>query len=99
MAKKNDQFDKFRAATLGGGSPLSGALSGSDRAGLDTPLPSPAPARVEKKQSKNATRRLVSFHIEEDIYRKLGQIKFENGCKYDDLYNEAVSDLVTKYGR
>ena len=29
MAKKTDPFDKFREATLGGGSPLSGALQGA----------------------------------------------------------------------
>lgn len=95
MAKKTDPFDKFREATLGGGKTLSGVLSGtSGRDASSSPLPSPA-----RKESKNANRRLVSFHIDEDTFRKLGQIKFENGTKYDDLYNEAVVDLLRKYGK
>ena len=93
MAKKTDPFDKFREATLGGGSPLSGALQGatirtSERRQDDTPLPAP------DKKSKN-----VSFHIDKDVFLKLGQLKFEMGTKYDDLYNEAVRDLLVKYGK
>ena len=99
MAKKTDPFDKFREATLGGGSPLSGALQGAtirstDREREETPLPSTA-----AKKSKNANRKLVSFHIDNDIFLKLGQLKFEMGTKYDDLYNEAVRDLLVKYGK
>ena len=98
MAKKIDPFEKFREATLGGGKALSSALSGPDTPREtrpeSSPLPSPAP-----KVSKNATRKLVSFHIDEDIFRKLGQLKFELGKKYDELYNEAVRDLLVKYGR
>ena len=99
MAKKTDPFDKFREATLGGGNPLSGALQGatiksSERVSEETPLPSPA-----AKKSKNANRKLVSFHIDNDIFLKLGQLKFEMGTKYDDLYNAAVRDLLVKYGK
>lgn len=102
MAKKTDPFDKFREATLGGGSPLSGALQGavsrsSERKVEEAPLPSPAPS--PGKKSKNADRKLVSFHIYNDVFLKLGQLKFEMGTKYDDLYNEAVRDLLTKYGK
>lgn len=98
MAKKIDPFDKFREATLGGGSPLSGALQGAaikgaERKAEEAPLPSPA------KKSKNADRKLVSFHIENAVFLKLGQLKFEMGTKYDDLYNEAVRDLLVKYGK
>lgn len=99
MAKKTDPFDKFRQATLGGDKALSGALSGAvasreDRS-ADAPLPSPTVA----KKSKNANRKLVSFHIDSDVFLKLGQLKFEMGTKYDDLYNEAVRDLLVKYGK
>jgi hypothetical protein len=98
MAKKSDPFDKFREATLGGGSPLSGALQGAslrkeERLTEEAPLPSPV------KKSKNANRKLVSFHIDTDVFLKLGQLKFEMGTKYDDLYNEAVRDLLVKYGK
>ena len=95
MAKKTDPFDKFRQATLGGDKALSGALSGvstREEAHSSSPLPSPAAAKV----SKNANRKLVSFHIDSDTFLKLGQLKFE---KYDELYNEAVRDLLVKYGK
>lgn len=98
MAKKTDPFDKFREATLGGGSPLSGALHGAavrneERKAEEAPLPSPA------RRSKNEDRKLVSFHIDKDVFLKLGQLKFEMGTKYDDLYNEAIRDLLVKYGK
>lgn len=98
MAKKTDPFDKFRQATLGGDNTLSGALNGGAKASVrptDSPLPSPAP----QKQSRNANRKLVSFHIDSDLYLKLGQLKFEMGTKYDLLYGEAVRDLLVKYGK
>ena len=98
MAKKNDPFDKFRQATLGNGNPLSSALSG---AGISSrpreevsALPSPAP-----KVSKNEDRKLVSFHIDKKTFHTLGQLKFEMGTKYDELYNEAIKDLLVKYGK
>ena len=98
MAKKTDPFDKFRQATLGGDKALSGALSGvstREEAHSSSPLPSPAAAKV----SKNANRKLVSFHIDSDTFLKLGQLKFEMGSKFDELYNEAVRDLLVKYGK
>ena len=94
MAKKTDPFDKFRSATLGGEKALSGALS---RIRDERTVPSPAP--VVKKESKNSNRKMVSFHIDSDVFLKLGQLKFEMGTKYDDLYNEAVRDLLVKYGK
>ena len=94
MAKKTDPFDKFRSATLGGEKALSGALSGIRE---ERTVPSPAP--VVKKESKNSNRKMVSFHIDSDVFLKLGQLKFEMGTKYDDLYNEAVRDLLVKYGK
>lgn len=99
MAKKTDPFDKFRQATLGGDNALSGALSGGavqrEARSADSPLPSSAP----QKKSKNANRKLVSFHVDKDAFLKLGQLKFEMGAKYDDLYNEAIADLLVKYGK
>lgn len=106
MAKKTDPFDKFREATLGGGSPLSGALQGGaarsdERKEEEAPLPSPpsSPSASSPKKSKNADRKLVSFHIDKDVFLKLGQLKFEMGTKYDDLYNEAIRDILVKYGK
>ena len=98
MAKKTDPFDKFREATLGGGNPLSGALQGKS---IKSPGSTPDSASLTKpaKVSKNANRKLVSFHIDHDIFLQLGRLKFEMGTKYDDLYNEAVKDLLVKYGR
>ncbi|MBO4557022.1 MAG: hypothetical protein J5693_00245 [Bacteroidales bacterium] len=98
MAKKTDPFDKFREATLGGGNTLSGALSSaaSKKVAAPAAVSAPAPAPVVK-QSKNANRKLVSFHIDNAVFLKLGQLKFETGSKYDELYNEAVLDLLKKY--
>ncbi len=108
MAKNHDPFDKFREATLGGGNSLRGALAQKETA-PPAPAQTPAvPARKiaasetsasEGKVSKNANRRLVSFHIDNGVFLKLGQLKFETGTKYDELYNEAVYDLLKKYGR
>ena len=111
MAKKTDPFEKFRNATLGDGNSLSGALSGgTHKEEVATPLPSSAPAATAAPQgitpvatpeqvSKNATRKMVSFHVDAEIFRRLGQLKFEMGTKYDDLYNEAIRDLLVKYGK
>lgn len=108
MAKKTDPFEKFRNATLGDGNSLSGALSGgTHKEEVDTPLPSSAHAAPQvitsvatpAKVSKNATRKMVSFHVDAEIFRRLGQLKFEMGTKYDDLYNEAIRDLLVKYGK
>ena len=96
MAKKSDPFDKFREATLGSSSTLSGALgSAASRAARPAAVEVPAPTSA--KVSKNANRKLVSFHIDNAMFLRLGQLKFETGSKYDELYNEAVVDLLKKY--
>ena len=96
MAKKNiDPFEKFREATLGGGSLLGEALSSTK--------PSPVSPResipAHKKASKNENRTLKSFHVDNDLFRLLGQVKYETGASYDTLYNEAIHDLLVKYGK
>ena len=114
MAKK-DPFDKFREATLGGTtqSPLSAALSQEPKKEqtVDTRVPvrpRAAPVAAEQVQtpvaqpekvSKNNTRELVSFHIEREMKRLLGYIKFDTGKSYGDLYCEAIEDLLRKYGK
>ena len=114
MAKK-DPFEKFRQATLGGQteSPLKAALAQEPKASepVDTRVPvRPAVARVAaepvqvpaaqpEKVSKNNTRELVSFHLEREMKRLLGYIKFDTGKSYGDLYCEAVEDLLRKYGK
>ena len=111
MAKK-DPFEKFRQATLGGEteSPLKAALTQEPKAEqpVDTrvpvrpvvaPEPVQAPVAQPEKVSKNNTRELVSFHIEKEMKRLLGYIKFDTGKSYGDLYCEAVEDLLRKYGK
>ena len=112
MAKK-DPFEKFRQATLGGEteSPLKAALSQEPKAAepVDTrvpvrpaaPVAAPvqAPAAQSEKVSKNEKRELVSFHLEKELKRLLGYIKFDTGKSYNDLYCEAVEDLLRKYGK
>ena len=98
MGKKQDPFDKFREATLGGGSPLSGALQGTAVNSTNREPGNNHLSSSPAKKSKNANRKLVSFHIDSDVFLKLGRLKFDMGTKYDDLYNEAVHDLLVKYG-
>ena len=112
MAKK-DPFEKFRQATLGGEtkSPLKAALSQEPKAteSVDTRVPvrpaAPVAAPVQtpvaqpEKVSKNEKRELVSFHLEKELKRLLGYIKFDTGKSYNDLYCEAVEDLLKKYGK
>lgn len=110
MAKK-DPFERFREATLGGQSesPLKDALAKEAKpaSAPDTRVPvrpvtaEPVvaePAPVEKT-SKNSSRELVSFHIEKEMKRLLGYIKFDTGKSYGELYCEAVEDLLRKYGK
>ena len=114
MAKK-DPFEKFRQATLGGvtESPLKAALTQEPKA--EQPVdprvpvrPNAAPVAAEpvqapvaqpEKVSKNNTRELVSFHLDKELKRLLGYIKFDTGKSYGDLYCEAVEDLLRKYGK
>ena len=111
MAKK-DPFDKFREATLGGAtqSPLTAALSQEPKKEQTVDprvpvrptvqaTPVQAPVSTPEKVSKNNTRELVSFHIEKEMKRLLGYIKFDTGKSYGDLYCEAVDDLLRKYGK
>ena len=97
MAKKVDPFEKFREATLGGGNALGAALNGNSEARVSHDA-GPSPAPVSKK-SKNANRTLKSFHVDNELFKKLGQIKYEMGISYDELYNEAIKDLPVKYGK
>lgn len=105
MAKKNDPFERFRNLTLGSDTSLSDAISGAARRDEGheeheeaVPIPS-SPTPVQPKASKNANRKLVSFHLDKAVYLKLGMLKVEMGTTYDDLYNEAVNDLLAKYGK
>lgn len=108
MAKK-DPFEKFRQATLGGDSesPLKAALTQEPKPEpvVDTRVPVRNPAPVQEpvtqpeKVSKNTNRELVSFHIDKEMKRLLGYIKFDTGKSYGDLYCEAVEDLLRKYGK
>ena len=113
MAKK-DPFEKFRQATLGGvtESPLKAALTQEPKAEqpVDTrvpvrpnaaPVAEPvqAPVAQPEKVSKNNSRELVSFHLDKELKRLLGYIKFDTGKSYGDLYCEVVEDLLRKYGK
>ena len=111
MAKK-DPFEKFRQATLGGesDSPLKAALAQEPKTvqPVDTRVPvRPAaptapvqePVAQPVKVSKNEKRDLVSFNLEKEYKRLLGYIKFDTGKSYNDLYCEAVEDLLRKYGK
>ncbi len=103
MSKKN-QFEEFRKAALSEKNPFLDNFSDID-AESDTRIPhrpSRVPNRtrdIKEKPSKNYDRELVSFHINKDLKRNLGFLKFETGLSYNDLYNEAIEDLLMKYGK
>lgn len=106
MAKKKDPFETFREATLGGASPFDQALKPKPEVSVDDDSRRPVrpqdvqPAVVNAdKKSKNAGRELVSFHIDKDTKRMLGFVKFDTGKSFNDLYVEAVEDLLRKYGK
>ena len=110
MAKKKDPFETFRAATLGGSSPFDQALKPKADPVVDndprrpvrpqdsTPAVQTTVAATDKK-GKNAGRELVSFHIDRDMKRQLGFVKFDTGKSFNELYIEAIEDLLRKYGK
>ena len=95
MAKKNS-FDKFRETALSSGaSPLRDAAA----AAVDTRVPvRPEPTPAAKK-SKNADCVMISFNMEKQSKNLLAYVKLETGKSYNDLYNEAIEDLLRKYGK
>lgn len=52
-----------------------------------------------KKISKNANRELVSFHISKDTKKQLDYLKVESGKSLNELYVEAIADLLVKYNK
>lgn len=96
MAKKQDPFEKFREATLGEDRSLSGALNSKAE---DKTEEVRKEEKAEKPAAAKKDRKLVSFYLDGELFRKLGVLKFEEGTKYEDLYNEAVRDLLVKYNR
>lgn len=110
MAKKKDPFETFRTATLGGVNPFDQAMKPKQEMPVDDdprrPVrPQDKPQEVQQaavaadKPSKNAGRELVSFHIDKETKRLLGFVKFDTGKSFNDLYTEAVEDLLRKYGK
>ncbi len=92
---KKNPFSEFSALTIGTGKTLGAAIkSPSAFPNLEEPL-NVSPV----KKSKNADRTLKSFHVDNELFKKLGSLKFELGVSYDSLYNEAIKDLLVKYGK
>ena len=108
MAKKVDPFEKFRDATLGYSNELSDAIrikhdpEPIQEEQVIVPA-APQPEYVENttvtKVSKNASRELVSFHIDKTTKKLLGLLKYEQERSFGDLYIEAIEDLLRKYGK
>lgn len=95
-------------------SPLKAALEQEPRSAEPTDTRTPVrtmPAQPESvqeqvshpetdgKEGKNANRDLVSFHLDKELKKHLGFLKFETGKSYNDLYVEAVEELLKKYGK
>lgn len=114
MAKGQDPFEKFRSATLSS-STLGDVVKASPSVPQSPAqtVPSPAthahvrslPAKEEiltpvtQKVSKVSNKDQIGFYLDKELKRKLGMLKFELGVQYNDLYEEAVTDLLRKYNK
>ena len=98
MAKGQDPFEKFKAATLSTPS-IKEAIKEDSPAPAAPAVETPAPAVEvpEVKVKKGANEEQVSFFIDKELKRKFGMLKYELGVQYKDLYVEAISDLLKKY--
>lgn len=54
---------------------------------------------VTQKVSKVSNKDQIGFYLDRELKRKLGMLKFELGVQYNDLYEEAISDLLRKYNK
>ena len=112
MANTKDQFEKFKAATLGTSS-LSDAINTSDS---PTTKPSEKKQTVSSAVSAEPSRKVepekpgkgfqkanaeeqVSFFIDKNIKKQIGLLKYELGVQLKDLYEEALTDLLKKFGK
>ena len=99
MAKGQDPFEKFRAATLSD-SVLSAAINSQvqstepQTASVETPLSD----SVQKKVSKTANKEQVCFYLDKTLKKRLARLKYEDGISYNDALEEAVKMLLEKYG-
>ena len=112
MAKGKDPFETFKQATLSGPS-LSDAIrvdaAPAAQQEVKTPEPSPAPAAsapaaapakaADEKAVRRSNSEQVSFFLEKDLKKKLNLLKAETEKQFQDLYTEAIVDLLTKYGK
>lgn len=112
MAKGKDPFETFKQATLSGPS-LSDAIrvdaAPAAQQEVKTPEPSPAPAApapaaapakaADEKAVRRSNSEQVSFFLEKDLKKKLNLLKVETEKQFQDLYTEAIVDLLTKYGK
>lgn len=112
MANTKDQFEKFRAATLGTSS-LSDAINTSDspaqkpvekKQTVSKPVPAEPTTKVEPDFSRKVFQKAnaeeqVSFFIDKNIKKQIGLLKYELGIQLKDLYEEALTDLLKKYGK
>jgi|GEM_PF-3813062 hypothetical protein len=102
MAKGQDPFEKFKAATLSGPSikdaisPAPAPKAESKPVAAAAPVETPAPV-AEPKAKKGANEEQVSFFIDKDLKRQFGMLKYELGVQFKDLYEEAITDLLKKY--
>lgn len=94
MAKTNDQFEKFKAATLGDSPKLSDAISRTVAPSVQEPLPAKRSAHSEEPQKNNLIKTCV--YIDKDLRKKLNHLKADSGKSLIDLYNEAVELLLKK---
>lgn len=111
MAKGQDPFEKFKAATLSSSPSIKDAISSDTKPSKESklvskpaekPLPSPAavpaPApKADDKGKKANNLEQVSFFIDKDLKKAVGLLKYERDVQLKDLYEEAIRDLLVKY--
>lgn len=104
MPKKSDPFDKFRNLTINGAPSIKDAMSSGDRQEeknnvtipVASPLPSPAPAS-RKHVEKSGAKEQISFFTDKEIKKALAILSCELDVNKQDLYEEALMDLLKKY--
>lgn len=89
MARQSE-FDKFKSGMAATRS-LGAALHQTER-------PAPVAERVQGAR-KPASKKQVSFYIDQDLYDEVAMLKATTRKSFSDIYEEALRDILSKYGR
>lgn len=62
-----------------------------------TPVPNPTPAQFPFTTRENMKR--ITMIVTDDFHHRLKQLALDKRSTLEDLYREALKDLMLKYGR